>query len=313
VGRIYRTPKPEIIRPTPKKRYRRRPRGFIDSWKPQGRQPLLDTVVGILKSYVAQLPLTIRQIFYILMGRFGFAQPRDGKEKPAQAKSRGYMRLVELLITARRARVIDMEAVRDDTFTRTYPADYADADDFIAGCAERARGPILDRQAGQKRRLVTWCEAAGMVPQLERICDPFGVEVMSNGGMDSLTAKHGMPREWAEAGVPIEVLHIGDLDKYGGIINGALEGDLKAFAAAYGLDLIFTQLAVTPEQVKKLKLLSDEHGNVQAEAIDPKELARIVREAIEQRMDMKVYRRVLKQEREVRHAVLQRLGVEEEE
>ena len=45
----------------------------------------------------------------------------------------------------------------------------------------------------------------------------------------------------------------------------------------------------------------------QAEAIDPVELARIVREAIEHRMDMEIYRDVLSEEREIRQNLTERL------
>ena len=49
-----------------------RPRGFID-WRPQKRtRVLLDAVLEVLAEYAEQLPLTIRQIFYRLVGREGF-------------------------------------------------------------------------------------------------------------------------------------------------------------------------------------------------------------------------------------------------
>ena len=80
-----------------------RPRGFID-WRPQQRTvELLEAVQTVLEEYVEQLPLTIRQIFYRLVGR-GLT---DKTEK-------GYNRQVEHIGNARRARMIDMGAIRDD-------------------------------------------------------------------------------------------------------------------------------------------------------------------------------------------------------
>ena len=86
---------------------------------------------------------------------------------------------------ARRAKVIDMDAVRDDGFTSEIPNFFGSADHFLDAVRGSARLLRLDRQAGQTRRLALWCEASGMVPQLQRIADPFGIGVYSSGGFDS--------------------------------------------------------------------------------------------------------------------------------
>ena len=62
---------------------------------------LVDQVKAILKEYEAHLPLTVRQVLYRMMGKFGH-------EKTLEPT------LYELLLRARRARVIDMDAIRDD-------------------------------------------------------------------------------------------------------------------------------------------------------------------------------------------------------
>jgi len=50
-----------------------------------------------------------------------------------------------------------------------------------------------------------WCEASGMVPQLQRIADPFGIGVYSSGGFDSVTAKHQIARLWTGAPVTVQI------------------------------------------------------------------------------------------------------------
>jgi predicted GNAT family N-acyltransferase len=85
-----------------------RPRGWVENWTPRAAtQQLIEQVQEILAQYADQLPLTIRQIFYRLVARFGF-------EKTERAYKN---RLVEHLNMARRARVIPMHAIRDDGFT----------------------------------------------------------------------------------------------------------------------------------------------------------------------------------------------------
>lgn len=174
----------------------------------------------------------------------------------------------------------------------------------------------LDRDEGQETKLIVWCEAAGMGPQLERVADGYGVLVFSSGGFDSLTEKHRFAEQAARSERPVEVLSVGDLDVSGAHMPLALSEDVQAFVDELGGSATFTRLAVTPQQVKALRLptappkASDKrafHGKTcQAEAIPPEELARIVRDGIEARMDTDVYRRLLKREERER-AKLRRL------
>ena len=92
-------------------RVRTRVRGFAP-WSPRGATlQLLDQVRGVLDEYEDYLPLTIRQIFYRLVGAHSY-------EKTEQA----YGRLCEHLNRARRARLISMDVIRDDGGTILAPA-----------------------------------------------------------------------------------------------------------------------------------------------------------------------------------------------
>jgi hypothetical protein len=83
------------------------------------------------------------------------------------------------------------------------------------------------------------------------------------------------------------------------------------------VDIRFTRLAVTPEQIAALHLptapaketdrRSFEGETVQCEAIPPDVLARIVTSAIEQRIDRPAYDAVLRQELDIRRALTPRL------
>lgn len=192
-----------------------RPRGFIQRWTPRAEtHELLDQANQVLAEYIDLLPLTLRQIFYRLVGAYGYAKTEQASE-----------RLGEMLNKSP-AGLVDMDAIRDDGFTSAAPVFFGDVDDFFATVADWAEGLRFDRQAGQQRRLALWCEAAGMVPQLERVAAPFGVGAHSSGGFDSLTDKHCIGREWS--GAPITVLHLGDHDPSGVHCFSALEGDVVA-------------------------------------------------------------------------------------
>jgi hypothetical protein len=281
--------------------YHQSGRGFME-WKPGAvALKLVTEVQSILEEYRAHLPLTVRQILYRLMGK-------HGHEKTIESA------LYETCRRARRARIIEMDAIRDDGGVQEEKQSWDDAEQWIGAIRGASQTVRLDRQDGQKKRLAVYCEAAGMVPQLARVANEYGVPVFSSGGFDSLTEKHLFGRDRNG----IEVLHIGDFDPSGIWMFIALAEDISAFADEYGNTIDFTRIAVTPEQIEKLGLATQDMNpddkrafpgtiTAQAEAIAPDELARILRKAIEDRFNMKVYRAVLKQEKALHEELGERL------
>ena len=55
-----------------------RPRGWLGNWRPQRKTLLLiEQIQVVLQEYAAHLPLTVRQIFYRLVGAYGWASKRS--------------------------------------------------------------------------------------------------------------------------------------------------------------------------------------------------------------------------------------------
>ena len=277
-----------------------RPRGFAP-WTPKGESlELVQQVRKVLSLFRAYLPVTIRQVFYRLVSTVGY--PKDEKS---------YSRLCDILNRARRAGLIDWDDFRDDGFQRSRMSSFDSPSDWAEAVLHSARSYRLDRQQGQDRRLVVWCEAAGMVPQLERVAKEFSVPVLCSGGFDSVTAKHSVAVEWASMG-DVTVLHLGDHDPSGVHMFGSLDEDIRAFLN--GLDaggrVEFQRLAVTLDQVVELNLptapaketdrRSFDGETVQCEAIPPDELARILERAIFDRFDPRGLQGVLSLEDEQR-------------
>jgi hypothetical protein len=105
-------------------------------WSRGGESVALIGMAGaVFGFYVVLLARTIRQIFYRLVGA-------DGYEKTEQA----YKRLGELLNKARRARLIDMDAIRDDGFSSQLTTFFANAEAFINNAIAWAEELRLDRQ-----------------------------------------------------------------------------------------------------------------------------------------------------------------------
>ena len=222
---------------------RKRVRGFAP-WNPRSEsKQTIDQSMAILKAYRLDgiLPITLRQLFYRMVVTHSF--PKTEK---------AYHRLGEYLNRARRAEMIPMDWIRDDGFTVSNQCWYDDADDFWNYTADQAESLVLDRQAGQERRILIWCEAGGMRPQLETAGREFGVQAASSGGFDSTTSKHDQAERLA--GTPTTILHIGDYDPSGVHMCSSLDEDLQAFLDHYGGDLEMVRLAVTPEQSEEFDL-----------------------------------------------------------
>jgi hypothetical protein len=182
-------------------RVRTRPRGFAD-WRPSADSvALIDQVKEVLLEYASYLPLTCRQIFYRMVGKYGYEKTENASERLNSAINR-----------ARRARIIDMDDIRDDGGTLIEPHYYDSEDQFLRTYRRGAKEFRLDRQEGQKRRILIVCEAAGMAPQLAAVADSYGISVRSGGGFDSTTDQHNVGKAIADYVVPTEILHIGDYD-----------------------------------------------------------------------------------------------------
>jgi hypothetical protein len=276
-----------------------RVRGFAP-WRPVAKsRALLDTVKAILTEYAQYLPLTVRQIFYRLVGVHDYPKTE-----------RAYKNLAELLNRGRRAELIGFEAIRDDGVTKRVPHAWKDAGQLVETFINSVEYFRLDRQRGQTRYLIFAVEAAGMVPLVERIADSYGITVISSGGFDSTTAKYDMARTLSEL-AQVEVLHIGDHDPSGVHVFSSMAEDVSAFSEGLGAqEPIFTRLAVTPAQIISLSLptapaketdrRSFNGETTQVEAIPPDVLSAIISEAIEQRLDQEAYDAVLAQEETVK-------------
>jgi len=281
-----------------------RVRGFAP-WRPQKKTvSLLGDIDAVLEEYATYWPLTIRQVFYRLVGTVDY-------EKTEKA----YGRLCETINRARRAGLISFDAFRDDGLTHLLPPQWRGADHFRLSVRETAKQFRLDRQHGQPVRLWLLCEAAGMAPMLSKTAAEYGVPVLSSGGFDSLTAKRDLAEALARVEVA-EVLHIGDHDPSGVHVFSSLAEDVGAMCIGLGGgNPGFSRLAVTMDQADEMGLPTApaketdnrafEGVTVQAEAIPPDVLARIVREAIEMRQDSDALSLALWREEQARNHLIE--------
>lgn len=256
----------------------------------------------ILYEFVRELPLTARQVFYLMVSRYDY--PKDEK---------AYERLCNLLNRARRGGFIEFEALRDDAASVMQAAHYADENGFYAYVRRLASGYERDKLARQEIDIRVHCEASGMMPQLARVCEPFSVPVYSCSGFDSLTAKHDLAHACHDTftyeGKPTVIFHLGDLDPSGVSIYESMKEDVLAFLSRDvphkdPEDVArFIRVALTPKQVRDYDLSTAPPKRTdgrsrrwkgmdtcQLEALPPNLLAELLAEKIEAVLDKDVLR-----------------------
>ncbi len=296
-----------------KPRETKRQRGYI-TWSPyKVSLQRLEWVEAVLAEYQKYLPLTIRQVFYRLVAKYAY--PKD---------ENAYGRLCETLNKARRAKLISFDDIRDDGVSVMRNAGYDSIKDFHDETALRARSYKRDRQYGQSYRVELWCEAAGMMPQLDLVASKYSIPVYSNGGFSSLTAVRNIVDRAVSCNEPTIFLHVGDYDPSGESVFDAMSRDVVAFVEADRVlattEVIPERVALTSKQVARYGLptappkKSDSRtkgwhaqgkgGTCQVESLTPSDLALIVENAILDWIDLDTYEEVLEMERGERAQLL---------
>jgi hypothetical protein len=298
----------------------KRPKGYAP-WRPHKKTTrLMFQVKQILEEYRDHLPLTGRQIFYRMHAAYGYPKTENA------ANSLG-----EYLTRARRAEMIPFDHMRDDGISIMDHAHYADENAFYKHIHDEGSAYKRDKLARQKMNIRVYCEAAGMMPQLERVCEPYSIPVYSCSGFDSVAAKYQLKeacwRAFVYQGRQTVILHLGDYDPSGeSIFNDGLVEDVYAFLERdvphkdTGEVAVFERVALKPEHIERFNLptappkgtdsrMKNWQGEAtcQLEALPPDVLAGLLDATIKTYLNLAVYERDLKAEEEERRRITKAL------
>lgn len=268
-----------------------RPRGYIDVYRPQQKtRALLADVEAVLAEYRDHWPLTVRQIYYRLVGSRGYPKTETF-----------YGKLCHHVANARRGRLIAFSAIRDDGVSTMFFEHFDDEEHFRRHVRELGESYIRNKLAQQDRHIEVWCEAAGMLPQLAWIAEGYSVQVYSSSGFDSLTAKKHLADRICAIGKPATILHLGDFDPSGASIFDCVAEDVGAFVQAdrpwATVEVRFRRVALTADQVRNYSLptappkatdsrsKSWQGETCQLEALPPDTIANLLRKAVESEID----------------------------
>lgn len=259
---------------------------FTRSWIIQNAQAVISTYSE---------GITLRQLYYRLVAL--------GMTNDLQH----YKRVVASMTSARWDDIVDMEAFIDRE-RQVYGETKAE-DKTLESEIEKAKGQIqawmqayhLDIWSNQENFVEVWIEKKALQGVFENPCMMQDVALAPCKGYPSLTFLHEASlrfQEMKERDKNIVILYFGDYDPSGEDIPRSLQENL----ARMGCELTVERIALNAELIKKLRLPGvppkrtdsrtanwDGHTAVELDAVEPKLLQQMCRDAIRKYFDRSLH------------------------
>ena len=231
-------------------------------------------------------PMAIRHIFYLMTNpRLPVSVPKTDSGTP-----NGYKIIQYHITRMRRQGLIPYGWITDATRRGYHVHTYGGHKDFLRQVAGLYRADLW-RNAGHY--VEVWCESRSIAGIIEDDCRELAVSLYPAGGFSSITLAYQAAEQInLEATVkPAEIIYIGDYDPAGVLIDQSVERELRQHLDP-DVELNFHRIAITAEQIeeydlptkpRKAKDKRSKHieETVEAEAMPPNILRRILREKIE--------------------------------
>jgi hypothetical protein len=306
------------------------PKGFAP-WEPDAKvEAIVQDIEAVLLEYEEYLPLSIRQIFYRLVGNKGYPKDEGFYDKVKSYIKRG-----------RHSGRIPWSSIRDDGVEEAGGIDgqWESPERYLKSLQEIKNYYSHPWHDVQPVRVKVLLEAAGMVPMIERALRRYRVPVASRSGFDSVTSKYDL---FSDARLNYLLhdqrtvyLHLGDHDPSGWWMHRNLVEDLGQMCEDYeeiypgeipGRELIeVRRIALTPDQIVDLQIQTkpedvkptDSRSKgflarglapaAQLEAVAPEVLTNLVKHSVEDTLDMDLLAATQEEEREGKKVAQERI------
>lgn len=267
---------------------------------------LIKTVNGILDEYAAQgFTLSLRQLYYQLVAR-------DYIENSI----RSYKRIGTIVSDARLAGLIDWDMIEDRARETIIPPAWESPAEIVQAAARQFR---LDRWEGQKNYVEVMVEKDALSGILRPVCNALHVRFTANKGYSSSSAMYETGKRIlaaARSGKAPHLLYLGDHDPSGIDMTRDITERLELFSHDRILARQINRLALNIDQVRTWKppenpakdkdtrykayVLQFGRASWELDAVEPATLAALVRDAVNELIDRRQWRKVEKQEQAMR-------------
>lgn len=253
---------------------------------------------GLQEILEADQPMTVRQVFYQAVTR-GLIEKTEAQYKQTVCR---------LLADMRREGEIPFGWIADNTRWQRKSRTFSG----LAACLEKTastyRRALWDNQEAY---VEVWLEKEALAGVLIDVTSDWDVPLMVTRGYSSLSFLHAAAEAIASEGKPAHLYYFGDHDPSGVDIPRVVERSIRELAPE--AEVHFQVVAVTPEQIRELKLptrptkgtdaraASFKGRSVEVDAIPPPKLREIAETCIVRHIDehqLEATRRIEAQERE---------------
>ena len=270
---------------------------------------LIVTVNSILDDYRKDgYVLTLRQLYYQLVSRDVIPNT-----------IRSYKHIVDLVTNARLAGLVDWAMITDRGRTATANSHWKNPAEIMEACAQQFQ---IDKWADQPNYVEVEVEKDALSGVLAPVCSELDVTFTANKGYSSLSAMYEtgrrLLRERRFKGKTVYILYLGDHDPSGIDMTRDVEERLNMFADG---DVIVKRLALNMPQVEELKPPENPaketdsrysgyvenfgESSWELDAIEPRELASIVRNAVLELRDEDLWREAVEREEDMKFTIHQ--------
>ncbi len=264
----------------------------------KANQKLLGVVNEIIEEYADQgYTLTLRQLYYQLVSRDIIANSK-----------KSYTKLGGLLVKGRMAGVVDWDAIEDRTRIPFVPYWVHDVEHAIQDTVRQFR---FDRQRDQDVYIELWVEKDALSGVLKKITSKYHINLMVNKGYSSCSAMHDAFKRFKrqeDMGKETHILYLGDHDPSGlDMIR-----DVRERLEEFGVYPLVKQIGLTMDQIREFnppenpakitdpraKWYLAKYGDAswEVDALNPKTLHQLVKDHVEELIDLKKFRSLLKEE-----------------
>ncbi len=263
---------------------------------------LIDRCDEIVNEYSGQgLKLTLRQLYYQLVTK-----------NVIKNEERSYKNLSNLVSDARLSGMLDWDAIEDRIRVPVIPSEFKNLSDLVDAALYSYR---LPRWETQENYVELWVEKDALAGVLRPLAHQYHVPMMVNRGYSSQSAMYEASKRYlgqSDNKFNRVILYLGDFDPSGEDMVRDIGDRMQIFGC--GAEFEIRKIALTLAQVKKYnpppnpakhtdprsKEFIAKYGvsSWEVDAINPKELTRIIIKEIESYIDKDTMQIILDKENE---------------
>lgn len=278
------------------------------TFRPASRE-MIQQANQIIDAYICDgFSLTLRQLYYQFVARDLF--PDSWRNAAGTTNNpQSYQKLGALINGARLAGLVSWLAIEDRTRNIVKQPHWNDPAEIIEASAEQYR---IDKWRDQKHRVEVWVEKEALAGVIEPVCKELDVSFLACRGYVSQSEMWGASKRLSAQGQDPVVIHLGDHDPSGIDMTRDIDDRLYMFGGTMTIDRIalnFDQVEQYEPPPNPAKMTDSRFASYAAQygdesweldALEPKVLAQLIRDAVAKYRDDEKYAEQLIREKEQR-------------